>query len=292
MDAPRLDQETVERLLVGSADGPRPLARLLDAVRVPPRTGEVTGEAAAVAAFRQARAGDPDATASAFRTSLGTLRGARPGGGPGPGSRRRPGRTGDTDHRSGRRLLGLFGGKLAVAALIASLGGGVAVAAATGNLPGSIGAPAPTDDAIGGSRPAAGPIPTTHRGGPGVSPTAVATDPAATAGLCTAYRRLSEPERGRALDTPAFAGLISAAGDAGRVPGYCADLLHDSGTPGADGFPPTAGSGPPRPGGSAPPGPDRSGPPRPGGSGPPPPAATTPAGTDHPPGPPTGRRAG
>ncbi|MFI7210034.1 hypothetical protein ACIBP4_06290 [Micromonospora maritima] len=295
MDAPRLDQETVERLLVGSADGPLPLARLLDAVRVPPGTGEVTGEAAAVAAFREARAGAVGAV-GAVRPGGRTPRAARPTGGSGPGDRRRAVPRDDTGRRPLRRFAGL-GGKLAVAAVIASFGGGVALAAATGNLPGPAGDRTPADGASGSGRPVAGLPPTPHPDGRAVDPTPSATDPPTPARLCTAYHRLAEPERNRALRTPAFAGLVAAAGSPGRVPGYCADLLPASGTAGPGGALPPGGAGPPGadrsgpsgPDGSGPPGPDGSGPPGPGASGPP--QATAAGGSGHPLGP-TGRRPG
>ncbi|MEU1847202.1 hypothetical protein [Micromonospora sediminicola] len=292
MDAPRLDQETVERLLVGSADGPRALTRLLDAVRVPPGTGEVSGEAAAVAAFRQARAGAVVAARPADRPPIDGPRAARPTGGSGPVDRRRAVPRGDTGRRPAQRFAGLLGGKLAVATVLASLGGGVALAAATGSLPGPGGDRTPTDGASGGSRPVAGPLPTTSPGGRTGEPTPTAADPLASARLCTAYHRLAEPERGRALDTPAFAGLVAAAGGPRRVPGYCADLLP--GAAGPDESRPPVGSAEPGPDGSGPPGPAGSGPPGPDGSGPPP-QPTTAGGSGHPlgpAGPPTGRRPG
>ncbi|SBT39098.1 hypothetical protein [Micromonospora narathiwatensis] len=61
MDTHRMDQETVERLLVGSVpdgrDGLGMLVRLLAAVRAAPRPYELLGEAAAVRAFRMTYAG-------------------------------------------------------------------------------------------------------------------------------------------------------------------------------------------------------------------------------------------
>ncbi|WP_018786502.1 hypothetical protein [Micromonospora sp. CNB394] len=95
MDAPGLDEETVERLLAGrsgdTSSAPRGLVAVLAAVRAVAGTGELVGEAAAVAAFREAQ-------------------------------------------RARRRRRVRFGVRVAVAALAASLTGGVALAA-TGNLP-------------------------------------------------------------------------------------------------------------------------------------------------------------
>ncbi|MBP1782350.1 hypothetical protein J3R08_002200 [Micromonospora sp. HB375] len=59
MDASGLDQETVERLLAGrpgdTSSAPPGLVAVLAAVRTAPGTGELDGEAAAVAGFREAR---------------------------------------------------------------------------------------------------------------------------------------------------------------------------------------------------------------------------------------------
>ncbi|TDC71884.1 hypothetical protein E1193_28585 [Micromonospora sp. KC606] len=66
MNAHRLDQETVERLLddpvVDLRNGPQPLVRLLAAVRAAPRPAELRGEGAAMRAFRGAYAGTPAPT--------------------------------------------------------------------------------------------------------------------------------------------------------------------------------------------------------------------------------------
>jgi len=60
MTSDPLDRLTSERLLDGrlvdSPADPRPVARLLTAVRAAPRPGELTGEGRAVLAFRRARA--------------------------------------------------------------------------------------------------------------------------------------------------------------------------------------------------------------------------------------------
>ncbi|MFU8849797.1 hypothetical protein ACNAW0_02225 [Micromonospora sp. SL1-18] len=68
MDAHRMDEETVERLLAGSiADacgGPKVLVRLFDALRAAPRPHELVGEAAAAQAFRMAHAGSGPEVAS------------------------------------------------------------------------------------------------------------------------------------------------------------------------------------------------------------------------------------
>ncbi|WFE39430.1 hypothetical protein [Micromonospora sp. WMMD998] len=267
MDAARLDQETVERLLAGTSGGPesaapRALVRLLDTVRTVPGSGELDGEAAAVAAYRAARATTPIV---------------------------------------GRFTAGLLGAKLAVATLAATLTGGVALAAVTGNLPGGIGVDAPPATPGTSAAPTTGTTPTTvpmptaattrtaHPSHPaGTGPTATAADPSAPAGLCVAYRAVAEGERGRALDAPAFAGLVAAAGGRDRVPGYCAGLLAGAGPPAPAGPPSGAGrtghrtSRPAEPPTGGAPTPDAAGPPTDAGTGaagPVPSAARSSAGT-------------
>ncbi|PSK63845.1 hypothetical protein B0E53_04234 [Micromonospora sp. MH33] len=59
------------------------------------------------------------------------------------------------------------------------------------------------------------------------------------AGLCRAYLAKSDRQRARALETPAFAGLVTAAGGADRVESYCLALVPEKSptpapTPSAD----------------------------------------------------------
>ncbi|GAA4564045.1 hypothetical protein GCM10023176_09310 [Micromonospora coerulea] len=202
MNAHRMDQETVERLLVGPAadrpDGPEALVRLLTAVRVAPRPHELTGEPAALAAFRAARAGSLPAPAA------------------------RPER---------RILAGLLGAKVAVAALLAAAAtGGVALAAATGNLPGSQG---DNTQATTAPSTSAGLDPSPTGGSdvsptPGAGPAGRGTASPAILGLCTAYRAEESDNRRRALENSRFADLVSAAGGREKVPDYC-DRLLDAG---------------------------------------------------------------
>ncbi|GHJ12797.1 hypothetical protein [Micromonospora sp. AKA38] len=235
MDASRLDQETVERLLAGSADGaqtaPPALVRFLDAVRAGPDVGELDGEAAAVAAFR---ASIPTIGRAAGVPELRPAAGA-------PGRRPAAGRPA-AGGRPARRFAGLLGVKLAVATLAASLTGGVALAAVTGNLPGTTRDEAPPVDTTTstGTRPTAASTPPGRPSRPIPGPTVGAPDPSAPAGLCAAYQAVAGAERRRALGTPAFAGLVAAAGGPDRVVGYCAALLDGTGAP--------TGSGTPTPG--------------------------------------------
>src|SRR4051794_25075754 len=110
MKDPRIDPDTAERLLGGEPAGRPDLAGLLAAASADPPGGELTGEEAAVRAFRESRARRPPAAY------------ARPA----PAGR-------------------LLGSKTALAGTLIVVTGGVAVAATSSwRLPGPLGAP---DDA-------------------------------------------------------------------------------------------------------------------------------------------------
>ncbi|MFI2648441.1 hypothetical protein [Micromonospora fulviviridis] len=219
MNGHPMDQETVERLLVGPAadaqDGPEALVRFLAAVRAAPRPHELSGEGAALQAFRTAQAG------AAVPMTVS---------------------------RPERRLrAGLLGAKLALATLLATATGGVALAAVTGHLPGPLGGGGGADTT---ASPSAGPdgrpTPTggpSHPTTPAPAPTGRPGSPSALSGLCSAYRAKNGADRGRALETPPFADLVSAAGGREKVPGYCDRLLHGQDKPTASGAHPT----PPQP---------------------------------------------
>ncbi|MCO1598981.1 hypothetical protein M8C17_27890 [Micromonospora sp. RHAY321] len=204
MTADRIDQKTAEQLFGGNIVDPstarRPVALLLTAVRAAPSPGELAGEGVALHAFRRALA-DPAVT-------------------------RQP------DRRS--RTLAWTGARAAVAALALAATGGVALAAVNGTTPrphlptatppAPVGPPAATAPAT-GDRPAtdapATTVPTPHTSAVGE-----------VVGLCRAYRTVAEGNPGRALDNPAFSGLIAAAGDRHRVADYCADILAVEAAPG------------------------------------------------------------
>ncbi|MDO3700082.1 hypothetical protein Q3W71_00115 [Micromonospora sp. C28SCA-DRY-2] len=217
MNAHRMDQETVERLLDGPVvdpqDGPRPLVLLLTAVRAAPRDDELAGEGAAVHAYRRALAGTPL----------------------------------DLPGRPPQRLtLTAFGVRALVAGIALAATGGVAFAAANGTLPNPLREPAPASAPPSTpSLPAASPggsagpsAPPSGPGGPDVAPTAALT------GLCRSYREVAD-NPGRALDNPAFAPLVGAAGGKDRVDGYCDRAL--GGPPGQSRSP---GAPTDRPGGA------------------------------------------
>ncbi|RLP95557.1 hypothetical protein [Micromonospora sp. CV4] len=233
MNADRMDQETAERLLGGTIEpstGSRPVVLLLTAARAAPRPAELAGEDVAVLAFRRERHGrlhpDPER-----RAGEGVALGA-------PTVSRRPA-------RHPRGLAG-FGARAAVAALALIVSGGVALAAATGGPaprppqpptatpPAPVGPPPVTDPVTGGEA---------RSGAPATSGPAPSSSVAAEmAGLCRAYQAIAGNDHGRALDNPVFSGLIVAAGDRQRVPGYCERVLAAAPRGASDGRPGAAPS--------------------------------------------------
>ncbi|MFC0003753.1 hypothetical protein [Micromonospora siamensis] len=199
MNAHRMDQETVERLLVGPvvdpADGPPALVQLLAAVRAAPRPAELSGEAEALRAYRMVRAGStvPLRPVAAPRTGLA----------------------------------GRLGVRLAAVVVAVTATGGVAFAAAGGNLPGPLRhrpdpVPAPSSTPAHPTLPAVGPAAPSPSGPARPAPATSAS----TAGLCRAYRADAGGNSGRALENPVFSGLIASAGGRDRVAGYCDRLLE------------------------------------------------------------------
>jgi hypothetical protein len=170
-----------------SATGLQPVADVLAALRAEPAGGELAGEAAALAEFRQ-------------RAGMST----------------RP-------HRSRRRrrpvLTSLLSAKAAAAAIAALSLTGAAAAAYSGSLP----APAQklAHDLVGA--PAAHPsasTPTTSPSPAGPS----ATGPAAY-GLCTAYAHAKAHGTAK-QQSVAFHNLEAAAGGASNVAAFCAAVPH------------------------------------------------------------------
>ncbi|MGE5290745.1 MAG: hypothetical protein ACM3ML_26850 [Micromonosporaceae bacterium] len=120
---------------------------------------------------------------------------------------------------------------LKVAAAAAALAaGGVALAAGTGHLPTHLGPATPAAHTSSASTPS----PSHHRG-------STATPSASLYGLCHAYTAGAGANPGKALQNPAFAGLIAAAGGKDNVQAFCAGVLkagpghsanaHQRGTP-------------------------------------------------------------
>ncbi|MFB7475886.1 hypothetical protein [Kitasatospora sp. NPDC056184] len=278
----RIDRDTAEQLLAGAVGGPsagrdasltgpdgstghtgplRPgdgpeqrVARVLAAAAAPAARGELAGEEAALAAFREARLAPapavPAAPAPVRRRSMATA-----------------------------ALTRAFSTKAAVVVLGATALGGVAVAAGTGNLPPALGgrsdepkrhvvapvssAPASATESRSGTPSAGGssdrPITAAPTGGTSAGPSGgpattgpsasanrptapqppAATpgdgrgpsNPAAHAALCKAFSdRAGKGERPRTLVTdPQFGGLVGEAGGTDKVEDYCARLLRDGG---------------------------------------------------------------
>ncbi|MFJ9946720.1 hypothetical protein [Kitasatospora sp. NPDC091207] len=289
----RIDQDTAEHLLGGAVGGPsagrdasltgadartgpaRPLqpengpeervARVLAAAAAPATAGELAGEEAALAAFREARLAPapagPAVPAPVRRRSMATAALAR-----------------------------AFSTKAVAVVLGATALGGVAVAAGTGNLPSPLGggteeprrpllapATAPSAPAAGSAapdgspsarRPGSGPSTGASSGGPssgapstgavappspGAPPSPFA--PAETRGsqaralliaLCQGYTdRKGKGERQRLLVAdPQFGALVAAAGGPEEVEAYCGDVLRHKDEPDPQGATP-----PSRPGG-------------------------------------------
>ncbi|MBD0839307.1 hypothetical protein [Streptomyces sp. TRM68416] len=245
-----LDPETAERLLSGESleavdaadrDQAERLAKTLEALTAEPplSSAELPGEAAALAAFRSARADAPAPVGRPARhrsPDAGLVR----IGGPAHGTRRprwaRPAR------------LGL------AAALALGLVGGVAVAAGTGVLPQPFGddeptpassvtveptpglplAPQPSQGA-GESEPAPDGKPShgeTATGGPAPDPGSSADEEKGRAdgwkgSVTSACRDIRD---GRRLNDDRRRALEGAAGGSARVSKYCSGLLVDRGT--------------------------------------------------------------
>ena len=194
----RIDRHTAEQLL-RSAPGQPPVAGrdrlsdLLAAAGAPARDRELAGEQAALAAFRDARlAPAPQRWRSRMlRTALANLLAVKIAG---------------------------------VAALTA---GGIALAAAAGTLPGQQReeptTPASTNVVSTTSATTAAPSKEPER----KPDNSTASPSPSLKGLCQAYTAGAGSEHGKSHDNPAFSALITAAGGAERVPGFCAGLLGE-----------------------------------------------------------------
>jgi hypothetical protein len=100
----------------------------------------------------------------------------------------------------------------AAAIATVAVGGGVAMAATAGVLPNPLSAAS--------SKPSA-----SHSAKPDHSTGAKGSPSPNLAGLCKAYAAKPEGERGKALQSPAFQALITAAGGQDKVTDYCTALV-------------------------------------------------------------------
>jgi hypothetical protein len=189
----RLDRNAAEHLLRGgSASGSASqladhyaLASLLAFAAAPEADRELVGEAEAVQAFRRAHLGP---ATQPRRPSMSATK--------------------------------LLVAKAVIAALGVS-GGGVALAAATGHMPANLtGKPA----AAGSAAAAAAATHTPAARGESASHPAAGPSPSLR-GLCQAYTAQVGSSPGKALDSPAFTALITAAGGKDSVTAFCTSLL-------------------------------------------------------------------
>jgi hypothetical protein len=190
-----ITRDTVERLLDGDRSGHDALARVLAAAATTARPQELAGESACIAAFRAARL--VPATRPRRQSMIKSA------------------------------VMKLLTVKAAAIVAGAAATGGVALAASSGALPG-----------IGGDKPA---VSASTSAGHGKSDAAkeqaeAAADKSKSAndkdgpspsfvGLCRAYSAGNKTEQGKALESPAFTALITAAGGKDKVAAYCVTVL-------------------------------------------------------------------
>jgi hypothetical protein len=183
----RISARAAEDLLSGAhvATPHTRLAATLRAAAGPTRPGELAGRQAAMAAFQRAWAHPAE---SPQRRSI--VRTA---------------------------LLKLLTFKAAVVAAVVIGTGGVALAAGTGALPNPLNDHHSVPSASGTPQPDGRTDASQHPGNGDPSPSLV--------GLCHAYVAGAGSDHGKALDSPAFQALITAAGGKDQVDGFCTRLL-------------------------------------------------------------------
>ncbi|MEW2431838.1 hypothetical protein AB0877_27835 [Micromonospora sp. NPDC047644] len=210
-----------------------PVAALLAAAAGPVRPSELAGEDAAVAAFRAARVN------------------------PAPAVPQRP-----------RRRRMTTGAVAWIGAVAATATAGAAFAAVTRERPPDPVPPAPSRPSPTPHQSAsrsAGPDPSVGPGvppPPGAPPSVTATPPAGPTaaahvhGLCRAWRAKKPEQREKALRTPGFEKLVTAAGGHAEVEAYCQRLVPETkpsepakATPSESpkSKPPSSGKAPPSP---------------------------------------------
>jgi hypothetical protein len=113
-------------------------------------------------------------------------------------------------------LLKLLTVKAAVVAAVVVGTGGVALAASTGAIPNPLSNhPAPAASAS-----------ESHPGAPDASARPGNADPSPSlVGLCHAYMAGAGSEHGKALESPAFQALLTAAGGKDKVDAFCTGIL-------------------------------------------------------------------
>lgn len=241
----RLDRSTAERLLSGDqattdthgGTAAAMLAATLSAAAAPARQAELAEEDRALAAYSNA-------------AQLG----------PNPEFRRQ------SMLKSALAKVLTVKAAIVVAALGAS---GVALAAGTGALPTPWSDTPATPPATSRAATPDAPPSTTPTGKPsdaGKPADAGATPDPSVTGLCTAYTAQVGDDPGKALESPAFEALVTAAGGKDKVPAYCDTLAGEHGKPSDLPTPTDPGNGKapttrPTPPGTPPTSPDRPVPP-------------------------------
>jgi hypothetical protein len=115
-------------------------------------------------------------------------------------------------------LLKLLTYKAATVAVVVIGTGGVALAASTGALPNPLNDHHPIPSASASTpQPDGRAEASRHPGNADPSPSLV--------GLCHAYLAGAGSDRGKALESPAFQALVTAAGSKDQVDGFCTGLL-------------------------------------------------------------------
>ncbi|NJP35155.1 hypothetical protein [Micromonospora thermarum] len=222
----RADRAALDRLLDAAATdhvpgaGTEPLARLLSAAAAPGRPDELAGEEAALAAFRAAR--------------------ATPARAPEPTRRRRPVTAGVAAWAAGVAVTATAGVAFAAVAIDRPDAPPPRPRPTTGaSDPGETGGPGGTpgggaSTGASSGTPSGPPAPTT--GPPAPTAGASATRPGSPSpreraaeldGQCRAYLAMPPAQRERALDTPGFADLVTAAGGRAQVTDYCRDRVGE-----------------------------------------------------------------
>ncbi|RLK25990.1 hypothetical protein DER29_4008 [Micromonospora sp. M71_S20] len=222
------DRGASDRLLDAArtpdTEGSEPLARLLSAAAAPARPGELAGEEDAVAAFRAARAAGPAA-----------------GGVPSP--RRRRFTAGAVAWGAGIAVTATAGAAFAAVTLDRADDPPPPPRPATPTPAAPAPAPATTDPHRGGPTGDTGGRPTGTPPRSSAAATSGAPVPGSTAGdapgtpqqrteqlrgLCRAYLAKKPAQREKALDSPSFAHLVTAAGGRERVEGFCGELVPEA----------------------------------------------------------------
>jgi hypothetical protein len=198
----RLDRDTAENLLNGVRGGSYAdhymLVSLLTAAAAPARPGELASEQASLAALRIARL-------------VPTVEPRRPS-------------------MIKAMVMKILTVKAGVALATVTAAGGVALAASTGNLPtaltgaGHAGVSASASASPGAGNPSVDPSASNGKD-KGESPGAHGSPSPSLVGLCHAVSAGNKTEQGKALESPAFTALITAAGGKDKVAAFCTAVL-------------------------------------------------------------------